>query len=367
MNIKAVDLTRENDLVKKSCLKQISLLADSSQFTLGAAVAGFEKRFARFCGATFCVGVGSGTDALRTALLACGIGRGDEVVTTPTTYTSTSLAIAHCGAIPVFVDVLSDGNIDPTKVEAAITRKTKAILVVHMYGNICDMNSVRVVAKRHRLFLIDDCAHAHGASYQGKKAGSIADISCFSFYPTKNLGAWGDAGAITTSNARLFERALLFKNYGEEVQNYSKVIGYNSKLDTIQAIVLDEKLKHLKQWNRQRSRVAQTYTRTLRGVGDVETLPFSRYNSYYNFPIITKHRDKLAAFLSKKGIETPIRYPLPIHLQKCFAYLGYAKGDFPRAEKFAASVMSLPMHSHLTKKDQAFIIRSVRSFFHRKI
>lgn len=363
MKVPILKLKIENDFVKKEVLKKISELVDSSAFTLGPPVQEFEKNFSRFCGATYCLGVGSGTDALRTALLACGVGVGDEVITTPITYASTSLAIAHCGAKPVFVDVLDDGNIDPSKIEKAITKRTKAVLVVHMYGNVCDMDKIRAITKRHGLFLVDDCAHSQGASYKGKMAGSIADISCFSFYPTKNLGAWGDAGAITTNNKKLLDKAFLFKNFGETVQYYSKIIGYNSRLDTIQAIVLNEKLKHLKAWNKKRSDAALKYTKALEGVGDITMLPFSGECSYYNFPIITNQRKKLMAFLEKMGVKTLRHYPLPLHLQECFGYLGYTRGDLPKAESFADSVMSLPFHPFLTSQEQNLVTRLIKEFF----
>lgn len=363
MKVKFVDLKTENSVVKNACLKKIMKLADSSAFTLGPEVVKFEKNFARFCGAKFCLGVGSGTDALRTALLACGIKKGDEVITSPISYTSTSLAIAHCGGRPVFVDVLENGNIDHTKIETAITKNTKAILVVHMYGNVCEMSQIKLIAKKYKLFLIDDCAHAHGASYKGKIAGSLADISCFSFYPTKNLGAWGDAGAVTTNDRQLYKKACLYKNYGELTQNYSLIIGYNSKLDAVQAAVLGEKLKHLKIWNRKRSVCAKRYTQALRGVGDIKTLQFSKNCSYYNFPVNTDYRDTLKEFLEKRGIQTFIRYPLPIHLQECFKYLGNKKGDFPSAEKHARTVLSLPFYPFLSEESQKYVVDSIKNFF----
>lgn len=362
MKVPFLNLKIENDFVKKEVLKKISELADSSAFIQGPPVQEFEKNFSRFCGVKFCLGVGSGTDALRTALLACGVGVGDEVITTPITYTSTSLAIAHCGAKPVFVDILDDGNIDSSKIEKAITKRTKAVLVVHMYGNVCDMDKIRAITKKHKLFLIDDCAHSQGASYKGKMAGSLADISCFSFYPTKNLGAWGDAGAITTNNKKLLNKVFLFKNRGEVVQNYSKVIGYNSRLHTIQAIVLNEKLKHLKAWNKKRSDAALKYRKALEGVGNIKMLSFSKGCSYYNFPIITSQRKKLMAFLAKMGVKTLIHYPLPVHLQECFGYLGYKKGDLPKAESFADSVMSLPFHSFLTSQEQNLVTKLIKEF-----
>lgn len=366
MNVKFLDLKPENDLVKKVCLKKISDLADSSQFTLGQAVQDFEKGFARLCGAKFCLGVGSGTDALRTALLAIGVGFGDEVITPPISYTSTSLAIAHCNALPIFVDVLENGNIDPSKIEAAITPKTKAILIVHMYGNACDVDKIKKIAKKHKLFLVDDCAHSQGARYKGRPIGSLTDISCFSFYPTKNLGAWGDAGGITTNDKELFEGAKLFKNYGEKNQNYSEVIGYNSKLDTIQAIVLGEKLKHLGKWNKQRSIRAEYYTKKLAGVGDIKMTLFSKDSCYYNFTIHTAHRTKLIEFLKFKGIGTSIRYPMPAHLQECFKALGYKKGAFPIAEWQVETVMSLPLYSSLPCGSQKYVVDSIKDFFKEK-
>jgi len=363
MKVKFVDLKKENDIIKKACLKKIGELTDSSAFTLGPEVQKFEKNFAGFCGTRFCLGVGSGTDALRTALLACGIKEGDEVITPPISYASTSLAIVHCGGKPVFVDVLENGNIDHAKIEAAITKNTKAILVVHMYGNVCEMSRIKLIVKKYKLFLIDDCAHSHGASYKGKRAGSLADISCFSFYPTKNLGAWGDAGGITTNDRQLYEKARLYKNYGELTQNYSLVIGYNSKLDTVQAVVLGEKLKYLKFWNKKRSVCAKSYVQSLKEVGDVQTLQFSENCSYYNFPINTVHRDALQKFLKKRGVQTFVRYPLPIHLQRCFKYLGYKKGDFPVAEKHARTVLSLPFYPFLPEESQKYVIDSVKKFF----
>ena len=358
-----VDLRKENELIRRRVFKKFEKIVDSSDFTLGKEVNEFEMNFAKFCGAKFCIGVASGTDALRTALFACGIKDGDEVVTTPISYTATSLAIAHVNAKPVFIDILEDGNIDHSKIEKAITKKTRAILIVHMYGNPCDVDKIRQIAKKHKLFLIDDCAHAHGAIYKNKRIGGLTDISCFSFYPTKNLGAWGDGGAITTNNKELYEKAKLFKGFGGVNKDFSEVIGYNSKLDTIQAAVLNEKLKNLLKLNKKRTIMAKRYTESLSGVDDIKTLPFSKDCSYYVFPIKTNHREKLREFLSKKEITTLIHYPLPIHLQECFKYLGYKKGDFPNAEKHAKIVLSLPFYPHLGFKEQDKVINSVKRFF----
>lgn len=364
--MKFVDLRKENDLIRNKVFKEFQKLVDTSDFSLGKAVGEFEKNFAKFCRTRLCLGLASGTDALRIALLACGIKRGDEVITTPISYTATSLAIAHLNARPVFVDVLEDGNIDPSKIERAITKKTKAILVVHLYGNPCDIDKIKTITKKHKLFLIDDCAHSHGSIYKGKKIGSLADVSCFSFYPTKNLGAWGDAGAITTNNKEIYEGCKLYKNFGGTDKDYSKVLGYNSKLDSIQAIILDQKLKNLTKMNKKRFELARRYTKNLEGVGDIKTLPLSKDCSYYVFPIKTLYRDKLRKFLSRKGIITLVHYPLPIHFQECFKYLGYKKGAFPVAEKHAQTVMSLPFHPFLTSNEQKQTLDSVKDFFRLK-
>lgn len=362
-----VDLKKENNLIKRVYSNKLNQIVNQSDFTLGKEVKEFEKNFAKFCGAKFCIGVASGTDALRTALLACGIGNGDEVITTPISYAATSLAVAHVNAKPVFVDVLEDGNIDPPKIEKVITKKTKAILIVHIYGNPCDIDKIKRIAKKHKLFLIDDCAHAHGAVYKGKRIGGLTDISCFSFYPTKNLGAWGDGGAITTNDKNLYEKAKLFKGFGGVNKDFSEVIGYNSKLDTVQAAVLNEKLKNLPKLNIKRTALAKRYAEFLNGVGDIKTLPFSRDCSYYVFPIKTSHREKLREFLSEKGIQTLIHYPLPIHLQECFKYLGYKKGDFPIAEKHAKNVLSLPFYPFLGIKKQEYVIKSIKDFFNHEM
>ncbi len=365
MKIPIVKLAVENGVVKKKVFARFRKAVDNSAFVLGPAVAEFEQKFSKFCGAGYCIGVGSGTDALHVALLGLGIADGDEVITTPVTYTSTSMAIAYCGARPVLVDIREDGNIDPAKIEAAITRKTRAILVVHLYGNACDLRSIKAIAKRHRLFLIDDCAHSHGARYHGKKIGSLTDASCFSFYPTKNLGAWGDAGAVTTNSKEIARQVRLYKGYGEVEKNKSVLLGHNKRIDTLQAIVLSEKLPYLERWNVRRRKAAQRYIRALKGVGDVVTGPFSADCSYYVFPIKTRHRDALRRHLAGMGIETVIHYPRPMHLQPCFAYLGYKSGDFPNAEAHCRTVMSLPLHSAISAKEQAAVVAAIKIFFKR--
>jgi len=361
--IKFVDLVKENLIVKDKVLKKIGELVDSSKFTLGNAVNRFEKNFASYCGANYGLGVASGTDSIRVALKACDVGKGDEIITTPISYTSTSLAISHAGANPVFVDVKDDGNIDPLKIRGAITKKTKALLITHMYGNPCDLAELKKIAKKYEIYLIDDCSHAHGANYGGKKVGGICDVSCFSNYPTKCLGAWGDAGTLTTSSKKIYEKALLYKNYGEKIRNFSKVIGYNSKLDTIQAIVLNHKLKYLEKWNRKRQDAAKYYSKGLNNVGDIFVLPFSRDISYYVFPIKSKFRDKLSKHLSSNGVENFIHYPMPIHLQECFSFLGYKRGDFPRAEEHSSKVLSIPLYPSISRSDQDYVINIIKDFF----
>ena len=354
-------LKPENEKVRARVMRRISQLLDRSFFVEGEDLASFEKNFAAYCGTDYCHGVGSGTDALRTALLAIGVGPGDEVITTPFTYVATSLAIAHVGARPVFVDVGKDGNMNSQLIESAITKRTKAILPVHMYGNPCDMDAIKKIAKKNKLLVIDDCSHAQGTQYKNKKVGSLADVSCFSLYPSKNLGAWGDAGVITTNNKKIAERVYLYKNYGEEKtgRNYAKVLGYNSKLDPIQAIVLDEKLKYLDVWNARRRDVADWYRQGLENIPNLQVPLLAKETSYYVFPVLTSRREALRSALSKKEIETGIHYPQPMHLEEAFSYLGYKKGDFPQAEYFADHVMSLPMFPSLSKKEQKRIMIAV--------
>lgn len=351
-----VRLYSENALVDKPVLKRIKQAVRESSLMLGKDVADFEKNFASYCGKKYCVGVGSGTDALHVALLAVGVGAGDEVITTPVTFTATSLAISHCGATPVYVDVKEDGNIDENLVELAITKKTKAILAVHLYGRPCNMKALRKIANKHKIKLIDDCAHAHGIK-------SLADVSCYSFYPTKNLGAWGDAGAIVTNSMEIAELAKLYKGYGEYVKNESILLGYNKRLDVMQAIVLDEKLKHLDEWNKKRRAAAKVYTTLLDGVGDLDIQPYSEDCSYYVFTLRTGIRDALKDELKKNGIESAVHYPVPMHLQKCFKYLGYKKGDFPMAELHCATVLSIPLYSDIRKLELRKVVSEIISFY----
>lgn len=363
MKVPFVDLQTENEKVEKRVMAQILAMAKSSAFTLGPPVAEFEKKFAAFCKTDYCLGLNSGTEALHLALLACGVQTGDEVITTPMSHVSTSLAIAYTGAKPVFVDVMENGMIDARLIEAAITKKTKAILPVHLYGNAYDVDALRAIAKKHNLYVIDDCAHGQGAHWKGKPIGSLADISCFSFYPTKNLGAWGNAGCITTDHKELYERVKLFKNFGGVDKNYSIYIGNNTRMDTIQAIVLKEKLTHLAGWNRKRLAAAAYYTKHLAGVGDAVVPIWSPESSYYVFSIKTKNRDALQKFLVTRGIDALIHYPLAIHLQECFAYLGYKVGDLPVSERHAATELSLPLYSAIPKSHLDRVIASIKLFY----
>lgn len=365
--ISFVKLRPENEIIKKKFLKKAINMINQSTFALGKYSYSFENNFARFCGTKFCLGLGSGTDALHTALLACDVKEGDEVISTPISFAATSLAISYIRAKPVFVDVLDNGNINPSKIEEKITTKTKVILPVHMYGNACDMSQIKLIAKKHKLFVIDDCAHSHGAKYGSKKIGSLADISCWSFYPTKNLGAWGNAGAITTNNKKLLERSIILKNFGGKDKNYSKVIGHNYRLDDIQAMILDLKLKNLSKNNKKRQKIAYRYSKALNQIGDIRTIPFSNKCSYYVFPIKTKYRNELQKFLTKKGIQTFVHYPLPIHLQDCFSHLNYKKGDFPIAENHSQTVLSLPLYPSMLLDEQKCVINTVKNFFSQKI
>ena len=360
MSIPFNNLKPENEQIRSRAMRRINQLLDDSVFIEGKELAKFERNFAEYCGVKYCLGLASGTDALRTALLACNVVAGDEVITTPLTYTATSLAIAHAGARPVFVDIGKDGNINPQKISNAVTGRAKAILAVHMYGNPGDIDKIRKISQKHNLFLIDDCSHAQGATYKGKKIGSLADISCFSFYPTKNLGAWGDAGGITTNSRTLRDNAYLYKNCGEIKRNYSVVTGYNSKLDPVQAIVLDEKLKYLDRWNNNRRKVAAYYRKGLAGLPGIGLVPMIAGSSYYLFPILADNKDLLRKTLELSGIPTGEHYPQPMHLQECFRNLGYKKGDFPVAEKFTERVITLPFYPSLKPSAQQKITRAIK-------
>ncbi len=324
----------------------------------------FEKAFAEYCLVDYCIGVGNGLDALMLPLKALGIGAGDEVIVPSNTYIATALAVTYVGATPVFVEPdIRTFNIDPARIEAAITERTKAIMPVHLYGQSCDMDPIMDVAQKHGLYVIEDCAQAHGATYKGKVIGSFGDASGFSFYPGKNLGALGDAGATVTNDKALADKVRALGNYGSDYKYHHIYQGNNSRLDELQAAFLSAKLPHLDRMNVERRRIAQMY---LEGIEHPEiVLPYVMEENvpvWHIFAIRCKRRDELEAYLSAKGISTNKHYPIPMHLQDCYKDLGFQKGDFPIAEEISATQLSLPMYYGMTDVQIQYVIDTINEF-----
>jgi dTDP-4-amino-4,6-dideoxygalactose transaminase len=322
-----------------------------SAFIRGADVNAFEREFADFCEAADCAAVGNGTDALYLALRVLGIGPGDEVITVAHTFIATTEAITQCGARPVLVDIQADTMLlDPERLELAVTPRSKAIIPVHLYGQPCDMEAIFAVAQRHKLKVIEDAAQAHGARWRGRRIGSLGHVACFSFYPGKNLGAFGDAGAIVSNDRALVDTARVLSNHGRRTKYIHSREGINSRLDGLQAAILRVKLRYLNEWNEARRRIASRYFSALSSIG--AGLPVSRPECepvWHQFVIQTAHRDELKRLLSEAGIETGIHYPCPLHLQPAYAHLGMREGSLPITECVAARVLSLPISPHMTQ------------------
>lgn len=338
---------------------------ESGWYILGPQLKAFEQEFAAYTGAAHCVGVGSGTEALHLSLLAVGVALGDEVILPANTCVPTVSAVSFAGAKPVLSDIDAETmNLDPARLAAAITPRTKAILPVHLYGHPCDMDAILAAAAEHGVPVVEDCAQAHGAEYKGRKCGCFGQAGAFSFYPTKNLGAYGDAGAVVTGDAEAAERLRRLRNYGEERRYWHTSKGFNSRLDEMQAAVLRVKLRHLDAWNEQRRKLAAAYAE---GLCDTPLIlpreaAWAKSN-YHLYPVRTPARDRLAAHLQQREIGTFIHYPIPVHLQPGYADLGGKQGDFPNAEKACDEVLSLPLYPELSEAQQAAVIDGVRSFF----
>ncbi|WP_249152982.1 DegT/DnrJ/EryC1/StrS aminotransferase family protein [Bradyrhizobium sp. AUGA SZCCT0240] len=351
MHIPFVDLKAQYETLKDEVADAIRGVLDSAQFIGGEAVASFERDFASYCQVSYARGVASGTDALHLALRAFGVGHGDEVITTAHTFIATAAAIVATGARPVFVDIDPDTHtIDPRMIERVLTGRTKAIVAVHLFGQPADMGPIKDLARRRGLFVIEDAAQAHGAEYQGVRTGALGDVACFSFYPGKNLGAYGDGGAVTTNNAAIAERIERLRDHGRTTHYHHAEVGFNSRLDALQAAVLQVKLRRLDEWNANRRRVAEWYTAEFAQSG-IKT-PFVRKGSthvYHLYVITTNERDAMRIKLEESGVATGIHYPLPLHLQPAFAYLGYRPGDLPCCEAMAARSLSLPIFPELPR------------------
>jgi dTDP-4-amino-4,6-dideoxygalactose transaminase len=363
MKVDIFTLKKQYEQIKDELKGPIEKVMSSGGFILGEDVGLFEQEFSAYCGVKYGIGVNSGTDALFLACLACGIGKGDEVITPAYTYIATSLGISMAGAIPVFADVEEKTySIDILKIEKAITKKTKAILLVHLYGHPADMDPIIQIAKKHKLKVIEDCAQAHGALYKNKKVGSFGDVACFSFYPTKNLGAFGDGGMVITNSEEIREKMILLRDYGRKGRYEHIIKGYNSRLDTLQAAVLRVKLKHLDEWNEKRRKNAALYTKLFKESKLDIILPLEEAYAkhvYHLYAVRVKDRKDVMEKLADKGVRTLIHYPIPVHLQECYKELKYKKGDFPIAEKCCEEIMSLPMYPELTEEEIRYVVEQL--------
>lgn len=365
MNIPFLDLKQQFKQIQQAVMPVVTETMTDGAFIGGPQVTGFEDEFAAFCDSRFCVGVGSGTDALRFALMATGIGQGDEVITVPNTFIATTEAISQVGALPVFVDVkASTCNMDPDQIAASITEKTRAIIPVHLYGQMADMDAICQIAEQYNLTVIEDACQAHGALYKDKKAGSMGAVGCFSFYPGKNLGAFGEGGAIVTQDEQIARKIRMIRNHGQEKKYIHQIEGFNGRLDAIQAAVLRIKLKHLPSWNESRRQNAQYYNELLAQTPGL-VLPTEEQfakSVYHLYVIHVKERDELQKHLSSKGIATGLHYPMPLHLQEPYRHLAYRKGAFPVSENSADHLLSLPMFPELKKEQIEYIAEHIINF-----
>jgi dTDP-4-amino-4,6-dideoxygalactose transaminase len=364
MHVPFLDLRAQNEPLRNEILAAINDVIDKSSFAGGPFVNAFEQDFAAFCGAKHAIGLGSGTEAIWLVLLALGIGAGDEVITVPSTFMATAEAITYTGATPVFVDIEEQTYMmDAALLAKAITPRTKAIIPVHLFGQVADMDPILEVARAHGIPVIEDACQAHGAVYKGKKAGTMGIAGAFSFYPGKNLGAFGEAGAVVTDDSELKKKVEIFRDHGQAKKYYHDYIGWNCRMDGMQGAVLQVKLKHLERGNNLRRAHAQEYDKQLAGVEGVVTPreALNRKHVYHLYPIRVQNRDARLAELSSRGIGCAIHYPIPVHLQKAYASLGKGPGSFPVAERCAQEFLSLPMYPELTPTQIASVVQEVKS------
>jgi len=368
MKVPLLDLTAQYKTIRWQVRSAIDRVCESQLFILGPEVTACERDIASFCGASHAIGVSSGTDALLVALMAAGVAPGDEVITSPFTFFATAGVIARLGARPVFVDIEAENfNLDPDAIESRLTRRTKAILPVHLFGRCAAMEPILEIAAKHGLTVIEDAAQSIGArNSHGRAAGTIGDLGCFSFFPSKNLGAFGDAGMVVTQNAKLAESVRVLRVHGGKPKYYHKQIGGNFRLDALQAAVLRVKLSYLPLWTAGRRQNAARYRELFdhSGLSPHVTLPQDVPGHIYNqFVIRCVNRDVLQAFLREREIETEIYYPVPLHLQECFAELGYARGEFPQAEAAAQEVLALPIYPELSEEQQCYVVDQICEFY----
>ena len=358
-----LDLKAQYQSIKPEIDAAIARVLDSCQFVLGSEVAEFEREFSTYCGAAECIALNSGTSALHLALLAAGIGPGDEVITVPFTFVASVAAVLYTGARPVLVDIEPRSfTMDPAAIEAAITPRTKAILPVHLYGQPADMDPIMETARRRGLIVIEDAAQAHGAKYKGQPVGSIGDMACFSFYPGKNLGAYGEGGAVTTSNPEYARTIRMLRDWGQDRKYHHVLRGFNYRMEGFQGAILRVKLRHLERWTEARRAVVEKYNQLLAdsGVERPTEMPWARH-VYHVYTLRTADREALQASLQAEGIQTGIHYSVPVHLQPAYADLGYARGSFPQSERAAAEVLSLPLYPEMTDAQLEAVSRVVQA------
>jgi dTDP-4-amino-4,6-dideoxygalactose transaminase len=359
--IPLVDLKAQYATIRDEVNAAIQGVLDSCQFALGSEVSSFEKEFAAYCSATDAIGVNSGTSALHLALLAAGVGPGDEVITVPFTFVATAAAIHYTGATPIYVDIdPTTFCMDPAKLVAAITARTRAIVPVHLYGQAADMDPINRIAHQHGLVVIEDAAQAHGAEYAGRRVGGLANMACFSFYPGKNLGAYGEAGLVTTDNPEYAKKIRLLRDWGAEQKYHHVIKGYNYRMEAMQGAVLRVKLRHLDKWTEARRSIARNYDRAFTGSGVKTPQPTeTNRHVYHVYAVRSPARARWQQELTARGVQTGIHYPIPVHLQAAYADGRWRKGDFPHAETAAEEVLSIPMFPELLQAQQNDVIKAV--------
>ena len=366
MTVPFLDLKAQYQSIRDEIGPALQAVLDQTAFAGGPFVQRFEEQFAPYCGCEHAVGVGNGTDALWAALLALGVGPGDEVITAVNTFIATAEAISFTGARPVFVDIDEKTcNLDPALLEGAITDRTRAVIPVHLYGQMADMDPIVDIARSRGLAVIEDASQAHGAEYKGRRAGSVGDIGCFSFYPGKNLGAYGEAGAAVTSNAEWARFMRMFRDHGQDRKYYHQMVGWNGRMDGFQGAVLEVKMRHIEAWTEARRANAALYGQALADVGDI-VAPFEAdwaRHVYHIYAIRAPRRDALMDFLKERGVFCAIHYPVPLHLQEAYAPLGQGAGDFPVAEQVAGELVSLPMFAELTEAQIGEVADGIRAFY----
>ena len=361
--VKYINFPLQYKKIKTELFRTIENVFESGNFILGSEVEKFEKNFAKYCETKYALGVGNGTSALFLAMKSLGIGNGDEVITASNSFLATAGAIATTGAKPVFVDADDDYNINPNLIEKAITKKTKAILPVHLTGRPASLDKILEIADKNKIYLIEDAAQAVGAKYNGKKVGSFGIAGCFSLHPLKNLNAYGDGGVINVKDKQLYENLKKMRNHGLKNRDECDFFAFNSRLDELQASILNVKMKYLDKWTKKKREIASFYQKKLSDIVKVPLDKSNEYAVYHTFIIQINKRDKLQKFLLQKGIETKIHYSIPIHLQKAAQYLGYKKGDFPKAEKQAEKILSLPIYPELKEEQLELVVKEIRNFY----